>query len=261
MDSENIIRLAELQDRGELPPTAEEALALAFAARHAATLRHVARWGRWLSFDGVRWQTDDTLHAFDRAREICREVALECEKPAKAVASAKTVVAVERLAKADRRLAATTAQWDAAPLLFNSTDSTFDLRTSSDRAPDPSDYLTKRAACAVAPRGTLHPLWTEFLARITDGDTELQAFLQRYIGYCCSGLTMEHTFVFAYGTGANGKGTFINTVRGVLGDYATVADMNTFLASKTERHPTDLAKLHGARLVVAQEVRRLPGAT
>ena len=48
---------------------------------------------------------------------------------------------------------------------------------------------------------------------------------------------------------------------GVLGDYATVADMNTFLASKTERHPTDLAKLHGARLVVAQEVRRLPGAT
>jgi putative DNA primase/helicase len=45
-------------------------------------------------------------------------------------------------------------------------------------------------------------------------------------------------------------------VRGVLGDYATVAHMNTFLASKTERHPTDLAKLHGARLVVAQEVQR-----
>jgi putative DNA primase/helicase len=256
MDTDNVIRLAKLQDQGELPRAAEEALALEFAARHEPTLRYVAKWGRWLSFDGVRWHSDDTLHAFDRAREICREVALECAKPAKAVASAKTVAAVERLAKADRRLAATTAQWDAAPLLFNSADSTVDLRTGADRAPDPSDYLTKRAACAAAPRGTLHPLWSEFLARITDGDVELQAFLQRYVGYCCSGLTTEHAFVFAYGTGANGKGTFINTVRSVLGDYATVADMNTFLASKTERHPTDLAKLQGARLVVAQEVQQ-----
>jgi putative DNA primase/helicase len=32
--------------------------------------------------------------------------------------------------------------------------------------------------------------------------------------------------------------------------------MNTFLASNSERHPTDLAKLAGARLVVAQEMQR-----
>lgn len=51
---ENIIRLTKLQDRGELPPTAEDALALAFAARHTADLRHIAVWGSWLSFDGAR---------------------------------------------------------------------------------------------------------------------------------------------------------------------------------------------------------------
>jgi putative DNA primase/helicase len=61
--------------------------------------------------------------------------------------------------------------------------------------------------------------------------------------------------VFAYGAGANGKGTFINTLAKVFGDYATVADMSTFIASKGERHPTDLAKLRGARLVVAQETQ------
>ena len=66
-NEDNVIRLAELQDRGELPPVAEEALALAFAARYEGDLRHVAKWGRWLSFDGTRWQFDDTLHAFDRA--------------------------------------------------------------------------------------------------------------------------------------------------------------------------------------------------
>jgi putative DNA primase/helicase len=32
--------------------------------------------------------------------------------------------------------------------------------------------------------------------------------------------------------------------------------MNTFIASNTERHPTDLAKLNGARLVVAQETQK-----
>ena len=255
-DSSNVIRLAELQDHGELPPTAEEALALAFAARHEAALRHVAIWGRWLTFDGVRWQFDDTLHAFDRAREICRETALECDKPASAVASAKTVAAVERLAKADRRLAATAAQWDAAPFLLNAGDSTVDLRTGTGRAPDPLDYLTKQAACAAAPAGTPHPLWTKFLARVTGDNAELQQFLQRYVGYCCTGLTVEHRFVFAYGTGANGKGTFLNTIAKIFGDYATVADMNTFLASHYERHPTDLAKLHGARLVVAQETQK-----
>jgi putative DNA primase/helicase len=133
---------------------------------------------------------------------------------------------------------------------------TFDLRTGVDRPPDPRDYITKKTACRCAPAGTQHPLWTAFLDRITDRSAELQGFLQRYIGYCCTGFTTEHVFVFAYGTGANGKSTFVNTIAGILGDYATVADMSTFLASSSEKHPTDLAKLRGARLVVAQETQK-----
>ncbi len=209
-----------------------------------------------------RWLPDETLHAFDLARVICREVAAGCEKPASVVASAKTVAAVERLAKADRRLAATAAQWDADGWAaqhrgaLTVTAATFDLRTGVGHPPDPRDYITKRTACRCAPAGTPHPLWTAFLERITDGNTELQGFLQRYIGYCCTGFTSEHVFVFAYGTGANGKSTFINTIAQIFGDYATVADMSTFIASKVERHPTDLAKLRGARLVVAQETQR-----
>jgi putative DNA primase/helicase len=62
-------------------------------------------------------------------------------------------------------------------------------------------------------------------------------------------------FVFAYGTGANGKSTFIGTIQKIFGDYATVADMATFLASNNDRHPTELAKLSGARLVIATETQ------
>ena len=133
---------------------------------------------------------------------------------------------------------------------------TYDLRTGVGRAPDPLDYITKKTACAAAPAGTPHPLWDAFLDRVTDRNADLIGFLQRYVGYCCTGFTTEHVFVFAYGTGANGKSTFINTIAKIFCDYATVADMSTFLATRGERHPTDLAKLAGARLVVAQETQK-----
>ena len=135
---------------------------------------------------------------------------------------------------------------------------TINLRRNAyeEYAPRASDYITKKTACAVAPPGTPHPLWTKFLDRITASNGELQSFLQRYVGYCCTGITSEHVFVFAYGTGANGKSTFINTIAWLFGDYATVADVGTFIASHGERHPTDVAKLHGARLVIAQETQK-----
>jgi len=121
MTIDNVIQLAALQqDRGELDPATEEAIALAYADRHAADSRYVAAWGRWLCHNDSHWDFDSTLHAFDRARALCREVALECEsaRTAAAIASAKTVAAVVRLATADRRLAATVEQWDANPYLL-----------------------------------------------------------------------------------------------------------------------------------------------
>jgi len=107
--TDNIFRLADLDDSGALPPSTEDAIALAYAERHANDSRYVAAWARWLIYDGARWDCDTTLHAFDRARAICREVALETGKPAN---SAKTVSGVVQLARTDRRLAATAEQWD-----------------------------------------------------------------------------------------------------------------------------------------------------
>ena len=139
----------------ELRPPAftDEALALRFAEEHADDLRYVAAWGKWLSWDGRRWRIDDTLHAFDQARKVCRAAAAECNKPklATTLASAKTVAAVERLAKADRRLAATADQWDADLWLMNTPAGTIDLRTGRTRPHRPADHFTR--ITAVAPEG------------------------------------------------------------------------------------------------------------
>ena len=88
------------------------------------------------------------------------------------------------------------------------------------------------------------------------GDAELVGFIQRFLGYCLTGHTHEHVFMFIYGTGANGKGVFVNTVTQILGDYAVIAPMEMFLTSRFDRHPTEIARLKGARLVVAQETQR-----
>jgi putative DNA primase/helicase len=236
------------------PEFADEGLALRFSERYRDRLRYVAAWGRWLIWDGKVWRFDDTMRAFDLARGICREAAAECNQArvASAIASAKTVAAVERLAKADRRHAASVDQWDFDPWLLNTPAGVVDLRTGMIGPHNPTLYMTK--ITAVAPAGDC-PLWHKILARITGGNIELQDFLMRVMGYCLTGITREHALFFGYGTGANGKGTFLNTMTAILAGYAAVAPMETFTATPTDRHPTDLAMLRGARLVTAQETQ------
>jgi len=128
---------------------------------------------------------------------------------------------------------------------------TIELRTGVQRPPRPEDYCTKAAATRADDRGC--PLWLAFLDRVTKGDKDLQAYLQRVAGYCMTGSIKEHTLFFFYGTGANGKSVFLNTLRAIWNDYAVVAPMETFVESSIDRHPTELAYLQGVRLVVAQE--------
>jgi putative DNA primase/helicase len=238
-----------------LPPRfSEESLALRFSQKYSDELRYVSRWGHWMRWDGTRWVHDDTLHVFDLARGICRAASAECSDTEKAiamkVASKATSAAVERLAAADRRHAATAEQWDADPWLLNTPTGTVDLRTGKIREHRREDYITK--ITSVGPEGDC-PLWRRFLDRVTGGDPELQSFLQRMIGYALTGDTREHALFFLYGTGANGKSVFLSTISGLLADYAKASPTSSFTASVTEQHPTDLAGLRGARFVTAIE--------
>ena len=123
---------------GVTPAFSDDALALRFADRHESAVRFVAAWGQWFRYDGKVWRPDATLHAFDLARRICREASAECngKKGEKAaLASAKTVSAIERLARSDRRIAATIDQWDADPWLLNTPDGVIDLNGEDASAP------------------------------------------------------------------------------------------------------------------------------
>lgn len=233
----------------------EDALALAFTRRYHRDWRYVAAWGRWLVWDGQRWRNEDTLAATDLIRSVCRQTALRADdrKVAAKLASSGTVGGVERLARADRRHAATTDEWDADPWLLNTPGGVVDLKTGRTRANDRADRMTK---ITTATPGGACPQWTAFLSNVTGGDADLQAYLQRMVGYCLTGVTSAHALFFLYGTGANGKSVFANVISTILGDYATTASMDTFVETRGDRHPTDLAGLRGARFVTAIETEQ-----
>ena len=231
----------------------DDALALKFTAQHGEDWRLTAAWGRWSYWNGSRWIQDATRMVFDLVRKACRTAAAAAEQPriVARVSSAFAVYAVERLASADRRHAATVEQWDADPWVLNTLGGIVDLRTGALSPNKREDYATKITAAAPSLSG--RPLWIRFLEQVTAGDVALLRFLQRMCGYILTGVTSEHALFFLYGTGANGKSVFLNTISGVLGDDARCAPIETFVTSTTERHPTDLAGLRGARLVTSVE--------
>ncbi len=237
------------------PEFTEDALALEFTSRHGRDWAYVAAWGQWLTWSDGRWERETTLRAFDLARLVCREAAERCDKPAlKAkVASAATVAAIERLARADRKHSAPSDRWDRDPWLLNTPGGIVDLRTGKIMDHDRSLGMTKIATATPVEDC---PAWHKFLATITNNDTQLQAYLRRVVGYCLTGVTREHALFFLYGTGANGKSVFVNTISTILGDYATTAPIDMFMAATGERHPTDMAGLRGAHLVAAVETEQ-----
>ena len=239
------------EDSFDVP--SDDALAQAFTAHHGGDLLHVQTWGRWLIWDETRWRIDETGQVLDFARAVCRAKAVYCTTPngAKAVASAKTVRAVESLARTDRQHAVTADLFDADPWTLNTPGGVVDLREGAIRPHRRDDYMTRTAA--VTPGGEC-PAWHAFLDRVTGGDAELQAYLQRWAGYMLTGSTREHALAFLHGLGGNGKTVFLNTIKRLAGGYAKTASMDVFTASPHDRHPTELADLRGARLVVVSEV-------
>jgi putative DNA primase/helicase len=106
-------------------PFTEDALAQRFADRHADELRYVALKGNWFKWECARWCQEETLLAFELARQSIRQDKREYGngKPPPGVSSGKTIAAVERIARADRLLAARLEQFDAADSLLNTGDS------------------------------------------------------------------------------------------------------------------------------------------
>src|SRR5690606_17151120 len=91
------------------------------------------------------------------------------------------------------------------------------------------------------------------LRDITENDEELIRYLQKAVGYSLTGDVREQCLFFCWGSGQNGKSTFLEVIRELMGDYGQQAEFSTFLARKGEGPRNDLARMRGVRFVSAVE--------
>ena len=230
--------------------------------------KYVATEGLWYFWTGTQWRADRSLEHLtkvrfflrDRAASIaeCDSEASKCTRSRKIdhLKSHKTVTAVAALARTNPASTALTEAFDRDLMRIGTPGGTVDLRDGNLRPACRSDLISRLTSCSPAISGTRPSRWLSFLHDVMDGDAETIAFLQRSAGYALTGATNEHKLLFLHGSGRNGKSVFLNTLLDIWGDYGRRVAASTFLSSHTERHPTDLASLRGARLAIASELPR-----
>lgn len=234
-------------------PLTEDGAALEFAQFYADELRYCHDRKRWFRWDGAIWRPDRTDIALHYARELARDLSKREDAKGLVVASKTSFAAgVERFARADRVFARTSETWDADPWLAGVPGGVLNLRTGLVERADPDHGITKSLAVAPADKPDC-PKWLAFLADTFAGDVALIRFIQQWLGYSLTGDISEHALLYGHGGGGNGKSVLLNTATRILGDYALTAPMDTFTASRHDKHPTDLAMLAGARFVTASE--------
>lgn len=247
-------KLENASDPDQLPAFSEFALARAFADGPGVDWRYTAAWGLWAKWDGMRWVQDERKGITWEAKNCCSAVMQEHlvdSTPAQRlkVGTLRTVNAVIGLAGADPRIATAAAAWDASPYLLGTPAGVVDLLTGT-ISPATKEQLISKSTC-VTPQAGPHPWWDRVIARPQGG--AMVEFLQLWCGYALTGDTREERFLFIHGPGGGGKSKFLNVISEIFGDYRRTAPMDAFTVRAHHEHSEEIARLAGARLVVATE--------
>ncbi|GEL17661.1 phage/plasmid primase, P4 family [Pseudonocardia asaccharolytica] len=232
--------------------------ALTLVDTYGDKIRYCAERGRWLHWTGQRWEWCPATGGI--VREYAKQIArgLADDDPAALRHKQRSLGAIGTTAMltqaaTDQRIAVSVDALDARPYELNTPTGIVDLRTGDITPADPAHLHTR--ITAAAPDPTADPdRWLGFLADTFAGHDELPSYMQRLVGYSVTGVVRDHILPFLFGAGANGKGVFLETIRAVLGDYATTAPSGFLMAKNYTGHETEIARLAGARMVVCSEI-------
>jgi putative DNA primase/helicase len=216
----------------------------------------------WFIWDGQRWARDYTGEIYllgDKVRGSVDQRVLDEPDEEKRSQLRKIAASLENRGKisgmlemAAPFLSARLSDFDQDEWLLNVENGTIDLRTGELKRQDPNQFITKLAPVTYDP-SAIAPRWEAFLDRIFEGNANLIHFIQKAMGYSLTGSIREQVVFFLYGTGRNGKSTLLDTIKEMMGDYATHTRTETLMARRGGGVPNDEARLDGARLVTATE--------
>jgi putative DNA primase/helicase len=256
------LRLQQLKE-GKIQYT-DSSNALRLMREHGEDIRYNAAWKKWIVWNGRAWQIDEGYLIHERGMRMIRGMyddvlktddykeRLEIEKHAMQSEAMRRRKAFIEAASLIPELNVTTSDVDKDPWLFNVLNGTIELKSGVFREHRKGDMITKTAAVEYDGKAEC-PVWRQFIREIMNCNGELIRFLQTAAGWALTGDISEQTIFILFGSGANGKSTFLNTLMKVLGDYAIAASTETFMKKNNDQISNDIARLRGTRFVTTTE--------
>jgi len=228
-------------------------LARSFVDRNHDQFKYDHQVGKWFLWDGISWKEDKSRAVYNEIRQSVEAATSEVSASQKRMfRSHQSIAAIEKICANDPAFSVSADFWDRNPFLLGTPGGTIDLKTGCLLEPDPKFGISK--ITLVGPTADEDcPKWIQFLLEASGNNSQMVEFLQIWCGICLTGSVKEQTLIFCYGTGGNGKSVCVNTIMRNLGDYAKMASMETFTVTQQRAHETEIARLCGARLVVANE--------
>ncbi|MEU9529359.1 phage/plasmid primase, P4 family [Streptomyces sp. NPDC048210] len=257
----------EATQHGLLPDTlTDRGNAKLFVKLYANDYRHVPGMG-WYRWDTTRWQIDEDDTVVWAAGDLAESIASSdprglyttqaLQQHRRRALSTTGMNAMLTQAKSAPGMVLNAARLDADAYALCTPDGIVDLRTGLLKTPDPNKDFHSRST-SVGPRPSPTPRWNCFLTDTFGNDaegTEMIEFLQLLLGYSVTGDVGGQVLPFLFGSGKNGKSVLLDVLMKLLGDYADAAPPGFLMARPYEGHPTDLAELHGRRVIVCSEVK------
>lgn len=241
--------------------------AVRLAIHYGDRIRYVPEWKKWIVWETTRWQVDDTGKLIELAKVTARRIheeavglsSTDAQRQVNAHAlksqKAERLRAMIELAKSIPELIVRSRDLDKDTMLLGVANGVVDLRTAQLRAPVPADLMTMQGPVTFDATATC-PAFMDFLRRVTNGDVPMMEYLKRVAGYSLTGGTQEQCLFFLHGSGANGKTTFLNVIKDLLGpEYCKQTPAESLMVRKQGRSATnDLARLKGVRVTISNEV-------
>ncbi len=240
-----------------------------FKAMYTGKAMFITKMNKWFFYDGKRFVEDTCQVVVQMTKELlrkCQELKDQFKdeslqkffiKHLKKSESNGKVNALLDLAESEMPI--NPDQLDSDPYLFNVLNGTVNLKIGELLTHSGNHKISKLASVNFDPRAAC-PVFQRFMGEITCGDVDLARYIQKVIGYCLTGLANEQYLWVLHGLGSNGKTTFIETIKKIIGEYGRSADISTFTYKQSEQIRNDLARLFDARVVTsveAQEGKRL----
>jgi len=236
-----------------------------FAKKFSGKIKYDHHRGRWLIYESPLWRPDQTEEIILKVKDALRHRRALAEQIADtrsrndeinwslASENINKINSMLKLAQSEPSIKMEGSEWDADPYLLGCPNGILNLQTGEMEKETSKTFITLSTKAKYSPDAKSNE-WMKFLESVWP-EPEMQDFIHKAIGYSITGDTREEVLFALFGCGANGKGTFMETLALCLGDYAHTMPFSTIDFKDKSQISNDVAALQGKRFVIASETQ------